>query len=54
MLIPRIYKLKKSHKDYKYGFRWAVSQGKSTRVIVRTFKRAFKYWWRILRGKSLL
>lgn len=43
-MIPIIYVLNKSHKDYKYGFRWAV-RGRRYTHIMRTFKAAFRFWW---------
>ena len=43
-MVPIIYALNKNHKDYKYGFRWAVRGRKYTHII-RTFKAAFRFWW---------
>ena len=42
-MIPKINKLYKDDKDYKYGFRWSVRLEKYT-LKVRTFERAFKFW----------
>lgn len=42
-MIPTISKLSKSNENYKYGFRWSVKTSRYT-LIVRTFKRAFKFW----------
>ena len=42
-MIPRIIKLDKNDKDYKYGFRWSVILEKYT-LKVRTFERAFSVW----------
>ena len=42
-MIPRISKLRKNDKDYKYGFRWSVRLEKYT-LKVRTFERSFKFW----------
>lgn len=42
-MIPRIIKLDKNDKDYKYGFRWSVILEKYT-LKVRTFERAFSFW----------
>ena len=42
-MIPRISKLRKNDKDYKYGFRWSVRLEKYT-LKVRTFERAFRFW----------
>ena len=42
-MIPRISKLRKNDKDYKYGFRWSVRLDKYT-LKVRTFERAFRFW----------
>lgn len=42
-MIPRIIKLRKNDKDYKYGFRWSVRLEKYT-LKVRTFERAFRFW----------
>ena len=41
-MIPRIIKLDKNDKDYKYGFRWSVILEKYT-LKVRTFERAFSF-----------
>ena len=43
-MIPILYKLKKTHKDYKYGYRWAA-RGRKYTLLTRTFKSAFRYWW---------
>ena len=42
-MIPRISKLRKNDKDYKYGFRWSVIIDKYT-FKVRTFNRAVRLW----------
>lgn len=42
-MIPKINKLDKADKDYKYGFRWSVRFEKYT-LKVRTFERAFRFW----------
>lgn len=42
-MIPRIIKLDKNDKDYKYGFRWIVILDKYS-LKVRTFSRAFQFW----------
>ena len=42
-MVPVFYKLKRTHKDYKYGFRWAV-KGRKYSLITRTFKAAFRFW----------
>ena len=48
-MIPIIYKLKKTHKDYKYGFRWAV-KGRKYTFITRNFKSAFRFLWREIKN----
>ena len=42
-MIPRIRKLRKNDKDYKYGFRWSVIIDKYI-FKVRTFNRAVRLW----------
>lgn len=42
-MIPTISKLSNTNENYKYGFRWSVNARGYT-LLVRTFKRAFKFW----------
>ena len=42
-MIPRIIKLAKKDKDYKYGFRWSVILD-NYNLKVRTFNCAFRFW----------
>lgn len=45
-MLPKLYKLKKTHPDYKYGFRWGCTFRDNTySVLTRTFKAAFRHWW---------
>ena len=42
-MIPRISKLRKNDKDYKYGFRWSVKLNKYV-LKTSTFQRACRIW----------
>lgn len=42
-MIPRISKLRKNDKDYKYGFRWSVIIDEYT-FKVTTFYLAVRLW----------